>query len=189
MRDILAYVQEDLSGHIARSGAPLRSHADPNNSRTPAEREEYFSGMTTLFPLMFLGHYYEWLELPNRKDYQNEFLPWAESFFAPTNRALLHEIFQKPVSDSVWLSMLSGYLAYYPYALLEAFGRWALPDERMGRLSVFLQTDRAEALPALLKRLSAASVSPTARTEAVYWLGTEYPYELLPRFHRSLFEH
>ena len=144
--------------------------------------------MTTAFPLMFLGHYYDWLDLPGKRDYMGEFFPAGEARFKACNQALLEQIFSAPRSDAGWLAAVCCYLAYYPYALLECFSRWALPEDCLPQVDSFIQADRARTLPELAARLTACVGDNGARTEAVCWLGTEFPYALLTRFHQYLFE-
>lgn len=188
MKNISEYIEEDRSGHIERSAAPLREHADRTNSLTLQQRSEYFYGMTTVFPLMFLGHYYDWLDIPERKDYMAQFFPMEETRFGPVNRALLDYIVRSD-SDAVWLSMLSGYLAYYPCALLEDFAHWALPEEMLKPLDSALLAFRRDTLPGMLEKLAVCCGDSAARVEMICWLGTQFPYELLNAFHCSLFGH
>lgn len=185
----MRYVQEDLAGHLERSGGPLRLHADPTSELNTQQRIDYFYGMTTMFPPMFLGHYYQWLELPEPKNYMQDFFPHAERWFGPCNQALLDKLFAaSDDSGAIWLASLCSYLAYYPYALLERFGLWAFPEDLASRVRDFVQTDRARTLPGLIQRLSACCGSAAEQEKAVYWLGTQFPYDLLTRFHQALFD-
>lgn len=186
MKEIKAYIQADQAGQLERSAVPLKMHAVCGTGVSPQERLDYFYGMTTMFPLMFLGHYYQWLSDGRGKDFQAEFFPGTEQAYGPYNRKLMERIYAAPDSYEVWLSSVSGYLSCYPYALLEDFAQWAFPEDLAQKAKAFLAREREEQLILLLDRLTQCR-EEEARVQTVLWLGTQYPYELLLRFHNSLF--
>lgn len=186
MKEINTYLQVDKAGHLERSGTPLKLHMDRSSGISPQERLNYFYGMTTMFPLIFLGNYYQWLTDGKGKDYHSEFLPAMEQAYGPYNRSLLERIYEAPDSFDAWLSSLSSYLSCYPHLLLAEFTRWAFPAEQAQKVNAFLAAERKEQLIPLLDRLTLCR-DDDVRIQTVFWLGTEYPYQLLSRFHNSLF--
>lgn len=187
MKDIKKFLEEDHKGHLERSGEELRRHADHRNELAPETRQNYFYGITTVFPMMLLSHYYEWLTGNDVAEYMEAFVPASEVKYAPENKALLSALYENMDNNTVWSSIISSYMAHYPYMLLQSFANWALTPEQAARTAEFIREDRAATLPSVALRLSSCTTMDE-RVATVLWLGADFPFELLGRFHRAVME-
>lgn len=187
MKDIKAFLAEDHQGHVERSGADLLRHADRENDLTVQERKDYFYGITTVFPIMLLSHYYEGVLGGNVDVYMKQFAPIAEERHASQMKGMLEAVYAEWDNDALWAAAASGYLATYPYELLHEFSAWALTKEEQAKAEEFVRAQRAAALPKLAKRLASCQGSPKARVETIVYLGGDYPFELLGQFHGMVF--
>lgn len=187
MKEILEFIQRDQPGHLERSGEPLRFHADEGSACDAGQRKEYFFGMMAMFPMMFLGHYYSWLTDGTPEVYMDSFVPAQQERFAGGVRKLLDVIYGGSERSARWIAAVSAYLAYYPAELLRAFAGWGFPEQGDALVEAFLQREREQELPGLLRRVADCGTRER-RAELVYWLGTEYPFELIGRFHHSVME-
>lgn len=185
-KDIHAYVQADMREHKARSAAELLEHADPGSSKTAEERKEYFYGITAVFPMMFLGHYYDWLTDRQGRPYMEEFVPENEKKCGGTVRALMEELYREPGGDMQRLASLCGGLAASVYRTLGEFSAWAFSGGQLDQAREFIARDMVRVMPALCARMAGAGQE--ALLETVLWMGTEFPFELLERFHGELFQ-
>lgn len=183
--DIHTYLQMDCREHKARSAAELLEHADPSSSKTMEERKDYFYGITAVFPMMLLGHYYDWLSGQQGKPYMEEFVPVNEKKCGAPIQTLMQELFFEPVGDSQRLAALGGGMAASLYRTLGEFSAWAFSDEQAIQTHEFIAQDMVSTLPDLCSRMAGASQEELLQT--VLWLGTEFPFELLERFHKELF--
>ena len=184
-KDIRTYVQADMREHKARSAAQLLEHADPASSKTAAERKEYFYGITGIFPMMFLGHYYSWLTDQQGRPYMEEFVPANEKKCARAVRALMGELYREPGGDTQRLAALCGGLVASVYRTLGEFSIWAFSGEQSAQAKDFIARDMVNTVPALCARMAGASQENLL--QALLWVGTEFPFELLERFHVELF--
>ncbi|MBR1780324.1 MAG: hypothetical protein IJ751_02845 [Oscillospiraceae bacterium] len=125
MKEVQAFLRTDHEGHLAHSADELIRHADWADGLSAEEREQYFYGITTVFPLMLLGHYHEWLTDADLSAYMERFVPDMEAKLAPQTEAVLHAIYAAPESGEVWIAAVSSYLATVPYDVLRAFSAWA----------------------------------------------------------------
>jgi hypothetical protein len=187
MKNIESYIAEDKVGHLERSYQPLLEHADHSNELTAAQRSAYFEGITTAFPLMFLGHYYDWVTEGSGKNYMEEFFPAYLESHMPENKALLNAIYANPADQTVWAGAIAAYLSSYPYELLVDFAQWGFSPEQGKAAAEFVIQDRSQQLPQLVERLAQADTNEK-RKETVAWLGTEFPYALLTRLHHCMFD-
>ena len=188
MNDIRQFLDEDHRGHLEHSAAELRKHSDRANDLDTESRKQYFYGITTVFPLMLLSHYYEWLTGKDVAEYMERFVPVNERKYAPQTKAMLECIYETPDSDVLWASAVSGYLATYPYAILQEFANWALTEEQAARMETFVQRERETMLPQLAQRMGSFGNDPEGRVNAAVYLGGDFPFELLERFHRLVVE-
>lgn len=180
-KDIEEFIDQDQPGHIAMSGAEIIKYARREGVEL-ADCRDYFFGISTVFPMMLLGHYYTWLTGNGDQKYMEEFVPAQKERYTAETMALLELIYGAPEDYALWQAALSAYLASYPYQILEEFARFALPEAGVQAAKAFAVQDRAEALPKLLRRVAACG-DQNACAELVLWLGTVYPFELLRRFH------
>ena len=185
---IEAFIQADKPGHLERSGDALRQHAREAGGRSGQERRDYFFGMMEMFPMMFLGHYYGWLTGQEPHTYMEEFVPAQQKKYEGMIRALLETLCgDGPEMETAWPVLLGAYLAAIPSELLRSLVRWGFGEAELEKTEAFLARENAEELPRLLRR-AAQCRSAAQREELVFWLGTEYPFELVERFHRAVME-
>lgn len=187
MKNIHEFVQMDKPGHLERSGEALRFHADEGNACDAEARKEYFFGTMAMFPMMFLGHYYSWLTDQAPDTFMDSFVPAQQERFAGWIRQLLDLLYSESDRRASWAAVVSAYLTAYPAELLRAFAGWGGSEQESVRVEGFLALERECELPALLKRVADCG-SGDQRAELAYWLGTEYPFALIERFHHSVME-
>lgn len=183
--DLHSFIESDCREHKERSGAELMEHADPASFKTEQERKEYFYGITAVFPMMLLGHYYDWLTDRQGKPYMDDFVPANEKKCGAPVRALMEELYREQVGDVPRLATLCGGLAAAVYRTLGEFSVWAFSDEQIARAQNFIAEDMANTLPKLCARLAGADQKELLET--TMWMGTEFPFEVLERFHVELF--
>lgn len=187
MKDVEKFLNEDHQGHLEHSAEELRTHADHRNELTLEVRQNYFYGISTIFPMMLLSHYYEWLTGKDTKEYMECFVPTNEARYAAENKALLTAVYENMDDCIVWASAVSSYMSHYPYAILQAFAEWALTPEQAKKAADFIQADRAASIPQIIIRL-ATSKTMDERVNTMLWLGADFPFELLGRFHHAVLE-
>lgn len=180
------FLKADHEGHLEHSAAELLRHADLSNGLTTEARQAYFSGITTVFPLMLLSHYYEWLTGKDPSDYMERFVPDTRSRLQPQTDAMLETLYHTPDNAQLWTGLASSYLSTVPYFVLRAFAAYALPADQVERAERFIRSELAETIPALVRRLADCGTDPQKRAAAVVYLGGDYPFELLGRFHRAV---
>lgn len=187
-KSIDAFIQSDKSGHLKRSGEALRQHARETGGYSGQERRDYFFGIMEMFPMMFLGHYYGWLIGQEPHTYMEEFVPAQQKKYEAMIRSLLETLCgDGPELESAWPVLLGAYLASVPAELLRSLVRWGFGKVELERTEAFLTRECAKELPQLLFR-AAQCRNAAQREELVFWLGTEYPFELVARFHRAVME-
>lgn len=186
MKNVDAFLEEDHQGHLGRSGEELCRYACRSNELTFEERKDYFYGITTVFPMMLLSHYYQWLSDSDVDTYMKEFVPAIEGKYAPQMRAMLEDIYSVPDNEAFWAAVVSSYLATYPYELLRKFSAWVLTEEQQAKTEEFICADRVSMLTALAKRLADCQGDVAACVKTVVYLGGDYPFELLRRFHKAV---
>ena len=180
------FLKGDHEGHLGHSAVELRRHADQASKLTVQQRREYFSGITTVFPLMLLSHHYEWLSGKDSADYIDCFVPVVRATLQPQTDAMLDTLYRAPEQDHLWSALLSIYLSTVPYAILRAFASYALTAEHTPRMEKFVCRELTEVIPALAERLVACETDPKKRIDTVVYLGCDYPFELLQRFHSAV---
>lgn len=186
MKQIDEFIALDQPGHIAMSGAEITKYA----LREGVDLEEckaYFLGMSTVFPMMLLGHYYTWLTGRDAEDYMKRFVTKQKERYIAQTTALLDLIYSAPEDFDIWLAGLSSYMISYPYQILLEFAKFALSQDQTRLAEEFVIRDRAEHLPDCLK-CAVACRDRKSCTEFLLWLGTIYPFELIRRFHVAVHE-
>lgn len=187
-KKIEAFIRADKPGHLERSGEALRQYAQETDGCSEQERRDYFFGIMEMFPLMFLGHYYSWLTDREPTAYMETFVPAQQEKYEGMIRSLLETLCgDGPELESAWPVLLGAYLASVPAELLRSLVRWGFGKVELERTEAFLTQECAKELPQLLFR-AAQCRSAAQREELVFWLGTEYPFELVARFHRAVME-
>jgi hypothetical protein len=179
-----AFIREDHEGHVERSGVELANHADRTIDLEDSIRQQYFYGITTVFPLMLLSHYQEWRTGVEPTAYMEQFVPQEEEKLSPITNGILGTIYQAPTSNEAWIAGVSSYLSAVPFEILQDYAAWAklCPPEQV---EAFIQQEQAEILPQLLASLSHCTTND-ARVKTVLFLGGDYPFEFLTRAHRAL---
>jgi hypothetical protein len=184
MKDVHAFLAEDRAGHLAMSQGELEQNADWNNELTAEQRQKYFYGIVTVFPVMLLSHYYEWLTGKDTTAYMEEFAPANEKKFAPQTTAMLETIYAAPESKETWIAAVSSYLATVPYGILREFTAWT----KLGtseKLDAFVRQEYATVLPQLVDRV-AACTTIEERIKAVVYFGGHFPFEVVERYHNQV---
>jgi hypothetical protein len=69
MKNIHEFVSEDQKGHIERSGEEIRSNACRSSELSLAQRRDFFYGLSVVFPMMLLSHYYTWSDENDETEY------------------------------------------------------------------------------------------------------------------------
>ncbi len=182
-KNIEVFIAQDQPGHIAMSGGEIKKYA-LRDGVTPEACKDYFFGISTVFPMMLLGHYYTWLTGNSDETYMNQFVPTQKQRYSGETMALLDLIYSSNQDAGLWQVALSAYLATYPYQILIRFAEFALTEAQIQAAEDFAVQDRREELPRLLQR-AAACQDRAAQAEFVLWLGTQYAFDLLGRFHRA----
>lgn len=180
------FLNADHKGHLEHSAAELLRHADLSNGLTAETRSVYFSGITTVFPLMLLSHYYEWLTGKDTDDYMDHFVPTTRSRLQPQTNAILNALYQAPDHAQLWNGLVLSYLSTVPYTILRTFTAYALKPEQAERVEPFICKELAEIVPTLAQRLADCGTDLQKRAAAVVYLGGDYPFELLGRFHHAV---
>lgn len=182
-KNLEAFIAQDQPGHIAMSGGEIKKYA-LRDGVTPEACKDYFFGISTVFPMMLLGHYYTWLTGNSDEDYMNRFVPAQKERYTRQTTALLDLLYSNPEDYPLWQAALSAYLATYPYQILTRFAEFALTQAQLQAALDFVVRDRAEELPGLLRQVAACQ-DRAACAQLVLWLGTHYAFDLLARFHRA----
>ena len=181
--DIKEFLDNDKKGHKERSRAEVEKHLDEGNSLTVAEREDYFMGISTMFPAMMLGHYYEFKTGNAPDGYMNEFVPRVEKKYMGINRPLLDTVYENYGDGSVLAAFLGAYLSYYPVRILSDFADYAFLDDEKKKAEEFMDDYRTKELPGLVKRAAKECADKESKKDLILYLTTEYPFELLGKFH------
>jgi hypothetical protein len=184
MNSFAEFIQEDHKGHLERSGEELTRHADRSLDIGDDVRQKYFYGITTMFPLMLLGHYYQWRTGKEPKEYMEQFVPAEEKKLAPLTTALLDAIYAPPQTNEAWVAAVSAYLAAVPFEVLTDFALWAgIADrEKLADVIIALKKD---VIPQLVTKL-ASCTDNEARVKTVLYLGGDLPFQLLEKFQEKL---
>jgi hypothetical protein len=189
MNNIESFIREDKQGHIEMSMQEIKDHACRSNDYTVQERQDYFYGISTVFPMMLLGHYSSWLTGKNDDAYMETFVPDMEQKYAKEQRARLQLIYEYSEDPIIWSSAVCSYLTAYPYAILEEFAKWTFSEEQVKKAQEFINKDRAVEIPKLIEQTARSASDSNKREALIVWLGTQYPFDLIERMHRAIFDH
>lgn len=185
-RNFDIFLEEDHKEHLERSLQAILEHADLTNEKTEDERKEFFRGLMGMFPVMMLGHYYEWLTEREPKDYFDSFIPKWQSVTETYIERLTNRLFDEKTEPMLRAVLLASYMQTYPYELLRAFVLWAKPDAA-GKAEEFLAKERTEGITSLSRQITEEITAGTHLSLAASLAG-DYPFELLGRFHHAVME-
>ena len=126
----------DQPGHIAMSGGEITANA-MRTGLTLQACKDYFYGISTIFPIMMLGHYYSWMTEQDDSTYMERFVPAAKERFSGETMALLNLIYDHPDEIEVWRSALSSYISVYPYQILSYFTQFTFGPDAAEKMEQF----------------------------------------------------
>jgi len=195
MKKIAEFIFNDQPGHIILTGGGIKKYFDPKAKMTTQEKKEYFKGLISMYPYMFLGNYNNWLfDGKSPKNYE-EFLkadqPATAAKVTPAIEAWYDE--KSSLSYEERVKGKIGLFLDIPLLVLGSYHAWLYKGEKGAKdFKEFVQQTRplTSVLGNVVLKAYYDTKNPLSvpeKTQVMLFLGTEYAQILIRKYYTWVF--